>query len=252
MKLGWINRVRSTSSQDKDRKGETMTRQSQLHLGVGIAFAGAVLLLQGCATKGYVNDRLDEVRQEDRQQHEELTARTSRLENSTEDALARAQTALDAAEQVRDLALGKAGLEELQRYTIRFGFDRDNLNTDATATLDQASSLLQEHPEAIVDVYGFADPTGPDRYNLDLGQRRAEEVVRYLVATTPGRLSQYAAVSYGEREYGGLEPMGTSMNAASRRVVVSVIRRIPLNEAPAAAEAISPWNPGDSNPPAGN
>jgi peptidoglycan-associated lipoprotein len=187
-----------------------------------LMMALTVTVSSGCATKGYVNSRVDELRTS-------TTQRLDTLQNSTADALARAESASSSAVEARELALGRAGLEEVSSHTVLFGFDRDQLNDDALAMLDQVTQEIQLHPEVIVDIYGFADPTGPDRYNLDLGQRRAMSVMRYLVDRTPGQLSKFAAVSFGEQPLHGKEaPEGD--NAHARRVVVSLIRRIPLSQ----------------------
>jgi outer membrane protein OmpA-like peptidoglycan-associated protein len=179
----------------------------------------AALPFAGCATKGYVNNRVAELRTETGQ-------RMDTLQNSTADALARAESASGSAIEARELALGRAGLEEISSTTVLFGFDRDELTDDAMASLDQVAREIQLHPEVIIDVYGFADPTGSERYNLDLGQRRAMAVMRHLVDQTPGQLSKYAAVSFGEQPMRGREVTGG--NSEARRVVVSLIRRIPL------------------------
>lgn len=193
------------------------------------------LLAAGCATKGYVNDQIAELRQE----HAAMESETASLRNSTQDALSRASTAFDAAGEARDLALGRAGLEEVNRYTVFFAFDSARIDDSGEATLSRAVSEIQDHPEVIVDVYGFADPTGSDSYNLELGNRRAMEVMRYLVEAAPNQLSRYAAVSYGERDYAGMAPE-RSTNAESRRVVVSLIRRTPLEEMPPPSAQVVP------------
>jgi outer membrane protein OmpA-like peptidoglycan-associated protein len=194
---------------------KTMTRGAMLTL--------LVLGAAGCATKGYVNDRIASVTGD----VDGLRRETAELRNSTEEAMARAATAADSASEARQMALGRVGLEEIDSYTVYFDFNSDELKSDATATLDQAAARLNRHPEAIVDVYGFADPTGPDRYNLDLGHRRAMEVLRHLVDGTPHNLSRFAAVSFGERPLHGRTPDGDSDR--QRRVVVSVLRRVPLD-----------------------
>jgi outer membrane protein OmpA-like peptidoglycan-associated protein len=197
------------------------------------------LLVPGCATRGYVNSRVAELQQENTREHNALEAKTASLENSTQDALSRASTAFDSADEARDLALGKAGLEEVNRYTVFFRFDSDGIDDGESATCDRAAAEIRDHPEVIVDIYGFADPTGPDTYNLDLGHRRAMEVLRYLVEEAPNQLSRYAAVSYGERDYLGMTP-GDESNERSRRVVVSLIRRIPLEEMPPPSAQVVP------------
>jgi peptidoglycan-associated lipoprotein len=223
------------SQQVQPRKGKTMTGNTPRNLALLCAALAVIPCFAGCATKGYVNKQVDQLRQADQTQFAEL-------QNSTADALARAKTASGQADEARELALGKAGLEELNRYTVLFKFNSDKLEEDQTGTLDQAAGQITGHPEAIIDVYGFADPTGPDRYNLELGQRRANEVVRYLLGASPNQLSKFAAVSFGERDLQGMSAENED-HSSQRRVVVSLIRRIPLGQGTApTAEAIPPQN----------
>jgi peptidoglycan-associated lipoprotein len=197
-----------------------MTGKNILKLTALYAALAGTTFLGGCATKGYVNKQVDAQAQKDQVQFAEL-------QNSTSDALARAKTASGTADEARELALGKAGLEEINRYTVFFAFNSDKLRDSENGTLDQAANEIQSHPEAIIDVYGFADPSGPDNYNLELGQRRASEVVRYLIGAAPNQLSKFAAVSFGERDLSGMTAQSEE-HASQRRVVVSLIRRIPL------------------------
>jgi peptidoglycan-associated lipoprotein len=197
-----------------------MTGKNILKLTALYAALAGSTFLGGCATKGYVNKQVDAQAQKDQVQFAEL-------QNSTSDALARAKTASGTADEARELALGKAGLEEINRYTVFFAFNSDKLRDSENGTLDQAANEIQSHPEAIIDVYGFADPSGPDNYNLELGQRRASEVVRYLIGAAPNQLSKFAAVSFGERDLSGMTAQSEE-HASQRRVVVSLIRRIPL------------------------
>jgi|GEM_PF-1164618 len=197
-----------------------MTGKNVLKLTAVCAALAGTTFLGGCATKGYVNKQIDAHNQKDEVQFSELR-------NSTNDALARAKTASGTADEARELALGKAGLEEINRYTVFFAFNSDELRDSENGTLDQAANEIQSHPEAIIDVYGFADPAGPDGYNLELGQRRANEVVRYMIGASPNQLSKFAAVSFGERDLSGMTA-SSEEHASQRRVVVSLIRRIPL------------------------
>lgn len=182
-------------------------------------------LVAGCASKGYVNDRIAELRQNDAAEHERLSRETADLRNSTEAAMSRAGTAFETAAEARDLALGKSGLEEVDRYSVHFAFASDRITDEQAAVLDKAAEQIRMHPEVVVDVYGFADPVGPESYNLDLAERRAGEVLRYLVASGSGQLSRYAAVSFGERELAGMVS-SEAPNPERRCVIVSLIRRI--------------------------
>ncbi len=191
----------------------------------------ALLILSGCATKGYVNSRIDERVSAQEARIDELNRTTADLRNSTADALARAESAVGSASEARDIALGKVGLKETATHTVHFAFDSDNLTGEAKGVLDQAAREIQNQPESIVDIYGFTDRVGPDRYNYELGQRRAMRVLRYLADRAPGQLSRFAAVSYGEERRSGM----SDDNAKERRVVVSILKRVPLSEATHAA-----------------
>ena len=65
---------------------------------------------------------------------------------------------------------------------IPFGFNKDNLSKDAKDQLDQ---FVKEHGTAkryFITVEGYTDKTGTKAYNDALSQRRAERVMRYLIA----------------------------------------------------------------------
>src|SRR5512140_1769584 len=131
-----------------------------------ILIAFLVPLLAGCATKGYVNTRIDQL-------NKSTSARMDTIGNSTAEALARAESAGGSATEARDMAVGRAGLEEVSAHTVLFAFDSDELSGEAQAQLEQVAWGVQDDPEAIIDVYGSAEPTGSGRYNLELAQRRA-------------------------------------------------------------------------------
>jgi outer membrane protein OmpA-like peptidoglycan-associated protein len=177
-----------------------------------------VLGVTGCATKGYVRNELDALHQQINDNDAQLSASIQETQNSADQALARAESAYGEAGTARGLALGNMGFEEVKQYTILFNFDSAELTPDAQATLKAAALTIREHQEYLVDIYGFTDTVGSAAYNLALGQRRANSVMRSLVDMAPGQLSRFAAVSYGEEK-----PAGD--NASSRRVVVSLITR---------------------------
>ena len=116
--------------------------------------------LTGCATKGYVNTRLDELAANHTQRLDALTRDQATLQNSTTDALTRAETASKDAAEAREIALGKVGLEEIGTSTVYFGFNKDELSSESASALDQVTQQIVQNPYCIVDVYGFADPKG--------------------------------------------------------------------------------------------
>lgn len=63
---------------------------------------------------------------------------------------------------------------------VYFYFDKDFLRSDAIATLKQDIKTLRENPYAYIKIIANCDSRGPAIYNVDLAQRRAKSVVKYL------------------------------------------------------------------------
>lgn len=64
---------------------------------------------------------------------------------------------------------------------VTFGSDQDAVNRSFYAVLDDVAAVLQEYDRSTIDIIGHADADGADAYNLDLSQRRASNVARYLI-----------------------------------------------------------------------
>jgi OmpA-OmpF porin, OOP family len=101
-----------------------------------------------------------------------------------------------------------------------FDFDRAVLKPEGRKAMDQLIGRLSSVNVEVVIATGHTDSVGSDRYNLDLGMRRAEAVRNYLVSKglEPGRVY---VDSKGERE-----PVASNKTAEergeNRRVVVEV------------------------------
>lgn len=64
--------------------------------------------------------------------------------------------------------------------SVHFGFDDSSIRQDDHATVELQGRYLAAHPNVAVRVEGNTDERGSAEYNLALGQRRAESVVRAL------------------------------------------------------------------------
>jgi peptidoglycan-associated lipoprotein len=80
---------------------------------------------------------------------------------------------------------------------VFFEFDSAELNADGRSALDANATILGEYPDIRVEVQGHADERGTTEYNLALGQKRADAVVRYLLSRNVST-SRVKSVSYGE------------------------------------------------------
>ncbi|MBC7172190.1 MAG: OmpA family protein, partial [Polyangiaceae bacterium] len=64
--------------------------------------------------------------------------------------------------------------------TVYFGFDSSELSSESRDTLQASMTCMRERNLRTAQVIGHTDPRGTEEYNLALGERRAQAVVRYL------------------------------------------------------------------------
>ncbi len=103
----------------------------------------------------------------------------------------------------------KPMLKVEQFKTVYFDFDKYNLRPDAKSDVEFDYNLLNQYPDAIVEIQGNCDERGTVEYNLSLGQKRADAVKDYLVnlGVSPDRLK---TISYGKER-----PVDTGHNEAA-------------------------------------
>jgi peptidoglycan-associated lipoprotein len=93
--------------------------------------------------------------------------------------------------------------------SIYFDFDESVIKPEFRGVLEAHARYLRENPSVEGRIEGNADERGSREYNLALGQRRAEAVVRSLtVLGVPAK--RLEAVSYGEEK-----PRATGHDEAS-------------------------------------
>jgi outer membrane protein OmpA-like peptidoglycan-associated protein len=82
---------------------------------------------------------------------------------------------------------------------VNFKTDSDELTAESLAILDGVSATLAANPDVRVMVAGHTDADGEAAYNKDLSQRRAQQVVAYLVehGVQPDNLT---AQGFGEEQ----------------------------------------------------
>ncbi len=80
---------------------------------------------------------------------------------------------------------------------IFYEFDKATLTEASTKSLDSLVIMMNENPNITIELAAHCDYRGNDEYNKRLSQRRAESVVRYLVAHGI-KADRLTAVGYGE------------------------------------------------------
>jgi OOP family OmpA-OmpF porin len=189
--------------------------------GATLLLSLAALVSTGCATKKYVQQQTGTVQQrveEVDKKHAQALAnlegkeqkdvsrveeRAMSAENKANDAARAAQMADQKAAQagetaqnatrmaqanqskLNDLSTAIGNIDNfkmLQSEDVLFGFNKAVLTPEARAKLDQTAQKASSMNRYAIEVEGYTDKSGASDYNLALSRRRADVVVRYLVA----------------------------------------------------------------------
>ena len=158
--------------------------------------------------------RLEEHEKTLEQQEEEL----AKLTDTSRQALERAVAA-------GKLAEGKLLYETvLSEDNVSFGFESADLDDSAKAALDTFAQELKARNESVyIEIQGHTDTLGPDRYNYELGQERAEAVQKYLHLKHSLPLHRMSVISYGET-VPATEGKTREDRSRNRRVVLVVLK----------------------------
>jgi outer membrane protein OmpA-like peptidoglycan-associated protein len=144
-------------------------------------------------------------------------AAIAQLSQESKDALKRAQDA-------GVLAKGKVVFEQtFKEDRIKFKVNSYELNKDAQAALDDfAGKVKALNEQYYIEIQGHTDDTGGRKLNDELGERRADEVRRYLSRSQQLPLNRMSTISYGDTL-----PVGSNKTkkgrAENRRVVIVVL-----------------------------
>lgn len=122
-----------------------------------------------------------------RAEAEEAEVVTTETQTETEYSLSEDYPALDprrdqsAQYSANESSAANESNAPLSDETLLFAFDSADLSNDAKGVLDDLISALDGRESVkSVTIRGYADATGPEEYNEQLSQRRAESVRNYL------------------------------------------------------------------------
>lgn len=195
---------------------------------------GALLLgivgLTGCATKRYVGEEVSKSSAASEKRISEVQTQVEAAQTRVREhdsKLAELDTttrqALERAEAAGKLAEGKFVYSlVLSDDAVKFPVNRFQLSKEAEEKLTEfAERLKGENKNVYLEIQGHTDSSGPDMYNLELGEARAEAVRRFL-SKQGIALNRMSTISYGETE-----PVEKNTSrkgrAQNRRVVVVVL-----------------------------
>lgn len=211
-----------------------MTRK----IGFRILTATALATMLGaCATSKSVDQKIADAQSQNSKKIESVEGQVEDLQtkqkatdthlSQNDAAIAQlSQEAKDALKRAQDagvLAKGKVVFQEtFKEDRIRFKVNKYDLNKDAQAALDDfAGKVKALNEQYYVEIQGHTDDTGGRKLNDELGERRADEVRRYLSRSAQLPLNRMSTISYGDTLPAA--PNKTKKGRAENRRVVIVV-----------------------------
>ena len=220
-----------------------------------IVCGSAALMFQACATKGFVREqvgstetklaqRADAPESQLRQTTEKTAANAQAIETTgqrlqgVDTRLGEVATTADGAKRdVATVATAQKEAEEswrqrfgnrnkfaaLEEKAVYFDFGKAELKDEGINELAEVARALQADPNAVLELQGFADPRGSDRYNYQLTRERVDAVTRYLVQKHGVDLRRIYAVGMGKVIPAAGEKSSRETLAKSRRVAIRVL-----------------------------
>ncbi|MDD5542694.1 MAG: OmpA family protein [Acidobacteriia bacterium] len=208
-------------------------------------------LVIGCASKKYVKQQIDpltgkvtEVESITKKNTEEIRAVDSRSQQGIQAASQRADAAdthAATAEQKANAAQASADqvatsvkavdsrFANIDSYkladsiAVTFKSGRHNLDDEAKAKLDALAAKTKDQKGYVIEIQGFTDSRGAEAFNLDLSQKRAEEVKRYLATSQNIPLFRMSIIGVGKAQ--PVDDNKTKQGRANnRRVEVRLLR----------------------------
>jgi len=198
----------------------------------------AAFALSGCATKKYVGREVGEVNQKVdtlTTEVEKTQERVTRNETRIDDVSRESQAGIADAKGSADKALVRATEAEraakgkliytvtLSNDKVTFPINRAAVSPDAQSLIDQAiAELKAENRGVFFEIEGHTDSTGPEAYNVKLGEDRALAVRNYLHDQHNIALNRIELISYGEAKP-VVDNKSRANRAQNRRVVIKVL-----------------------------
>ncbi|MEP6992372.1 MAG: OmpA family protein, partial [bacterium] len=116
--------------------------------------------------------------------------------------------------------VSRADMETMEA-TIHFAFDKSVLTDSARMVLDEKIAVFRANPSMGIAMVGFTDVVGTDKYNMALGERRAQAAKDYIVSHGIAA-DRVEIISRGERRQIP-NTAGVAGEAANRRAIFRLL-----------------------------
>ena len=111
----------------------------------------------------------------------------------------------------------------VETKSVYFDFDKAALRDEGVNDIEEVAKALKADPNAVVELQGFADARGAERYNYQLTRERVDAVARYLVQRHGIELRRIHAVGMGKVVLAAGERGGNEAYAKARRVDIKLL-----------------------------
>jgi len=198
----------------------------------------AGVALSGCAKKSYVQREVGEVNRKVDAVSAEVEKTQARVQQNevridavdksaqagVADAKGSAQQAMGKALEAEKAAKGKLIYTvTLSNDKVTFPVNKADIGEDAGKLIDEAVLPLKEANKGVwFEIEGHTDSTGPEAYNLKLGEERAMAVRDYLAKTHGIALARLNVISYGSAKP-VVDNKSRENRAQNRRVVIKIL-----------------------------
>jgi len=179
-----------------------------------VSLTAVTLALGACASNKDVDRKIAEAQAQSSKKIESVETQIEDLQNkqkATDTHLAQndtqiaqlsqeAKDALKRAQEAGVLAKGKVAFQQtFSEDRVKFKLGKYDLNDQGKAALDDfAGKVKALNEQYYIEIQGHTDDTGGKRLNDELGERRADEVRRYLSRSAQIPLNRMSTISYGD------------------------------------------------------
>jgi outer membrane protein OmpA-like peptidoglycan-associated protein len=111
----------------------------------------------------------------------------------------------------------------VETKTVYFDFNKADLKDEGINELEDVAKALKSDINAVVELQGFADARGTDRYNYQLTRDRVDAVARYLVMRGGIDIRRIHSVGMGKVVLAAGEKANNDTYAKARRVDIRLL-----------------------------
>jgi outer membrane protein OmpA-like peptidoglycan-associated protein len=158
-----------------------------------------------------------------RQQLKGLDTRVDQISVLTTGVKMRAEDAHDANARLSQRLAGRNSYRLVETRSLYFERDQAQIRSQDVSELEEVAKVLTADVNAVLELQGFADPRGSDRYNYQLARERVDAVTRYLVQRHGIELRQLGTASMGKVALEAGEKPSPEALAKARRVDIRLL-----------------------------